>query len=78
MIWDWRKERPGQETYGDIIILFKNSGFSDQLPLEKVNALIGERKPILKIPYTRIARRGYLEAPFKTQLTDIEVYDLKR
>ena len=77
MIWDWRKERPGKDSHGDIIILFENRGFSDLLPLEKIRSIIGNRQPIFKIPYVTAERRGYLDTPFKTRQIYLEVYDIK-
>ncbi len=77
MIWDWAKKRPDKDPYGDIIILFEDLGFSDQLPQEKIRQIIGNKQPIIKIPYKVILRSGYFDTPFKTKQVYIEIYDLK-
>jgi len=76
LIWDWARERPEKENFGDILIIIEGGELSDRIDKEKTMQLIGEREPIIRVPYRVETRSNYLGSPFKKKLSYLNVYDL--
>ena len=77
IIWDWSRERPKKESYGDIIIILEGDELSDKINKEITDELIGKRKPILRAPFSKNKRNDYLGSTFERKETFLNVYDLK-
>jgi len=75
--WDRTKVSLVKENYGDILIIEEGCEFSDRITKDKTKALIGKRKPIIRVPYSAIDRSGYLESTFNRKMSFLALYDLK-
>lgn len=86
MIWDWVKERPNKQTYGDMLFVI-NVGDSllshnNMINYNSFNPPINEMTPIIQIPYNIAEREAYkvetiyFHTPFKRKNVTVDVYDL--
>lgn len=77
LIWDWTRKKPNREGYGDIMIISEGGELSDKINKERTDKLIGKRKPLIRVPFNKEKRSGYLGSTFERKETYLNVYDLK-
>ena len=77
LIWDWKTERRGEPSVGDILIMAEAQGGIERLEPERFLGFIEKLEPIRSVRYSVIDRNSYNDSVFKRKWAKIDIYDLK-
>ena len=80
LVWEWKTERPGEPSVGDILIMADAQGGIEWLKSNRYACyldLIGNLEPIRTVRYSVIDRDGYAGSVFKRKSSKIDIYDIK-